>query len=290
MSKIKIIAVAVLGIGFGASVASASPLYDINILGSTSASGPFSSTLTVAPGQTYFFELTGQLVSGATNTQGTTMRTVSSITAADGANSLSLNIVDNGSNPIQASFSGLSLQNGWNGGTGDSVGSIIDEGVGMNNEVSTSRPIQAPGVFAGNTAPTIFETGSFTIPATPLGPGLTSMITGNFGGVLSTGKFNGGTGSFATTVASESGTDPFIGYTKLTLQTGAYVPEPRSIVLCGMAAAAGLGLVIRRRRVAVSQKPNLRNRTIAIPFQPASSGWRALSVVYCFSFFIHLLF
>ncbi len=224
MTNIKIIVVAVMGIGFGSSIASAGPLYDINILGSTSASGPFSSTLTVVPGQTYFFEMTGQLVSGATNTQGATMRTVSSITTADGANSLSLNILDNGSNSIQASFSGLSLQNGWDGGTGHTPGSIVSQGAGMNNEISASRPIQAPGIFTGNTTPSVIETGSFTIPSTPLDSGVTSLITGNFGGSLSTGKFNGGAGSFAATSATESGTDPFIGYTPLTLQTTGVAP------------------------------------------------------------------
>ncbi len=62
------------------NIASAAPLYNISVLGSTSASGPFTSDLEVTPGQTVFYRLTGSVAPVGTVNGARTITSIGSMT------------------------------------------------------------------------------------------------------------------------------------------------------------------------------------------------------------------
>jgi hypothetical protein len=232
-------------------LATADPLYNISILASTSQNGPYTSSLEVQPGQTYYYEVVGQVAPiGTVNGP----RTITSQSAADGANSLSVNILANGSNPIQIGFnsSALALTStipssvaDWNGAPGFSAGTIADNGGGMHNAINLARPIHAAGVVSGGLSPDVILFGSFTVDSAPLGPGLLSLVTPSFGGVASTFKYNSAANTAFVSSSTENGATPYLGFAPLTLTT-ANVPEPSSFILGGIGVIALW--VIRRRK------------------------------------------
>src|SRR5262245_12316649 len=133
MSKmiVRTLAVAAL-VSALATAASAAPLFNISVLASANQNGPYTSALTVEPGHTYFYEVVGKVASiGTVNTH--TNGTINSQSAADGANSMSVTLLDSGANPIQinfnSSFLGTTGSNpaaaaDWNGAPGFSGGTI----------------------------------------------------------------------------------------------------------------------------------------------------------------------
>ncbi len=175
------------------------PLYNIQILASANQNGPYSSSLNVVPGGTYYFEAVGQLAPiGTSNTQGTTTKTITSeVAGVDGANSLSLNLLDLGSSAIPISFSTATLASAsttpssaadWDAGTGASPGTPTSTGGGNLNELLNARPIHAPGVFtgvnAGAAGSEVIEFGTFVV-ASSVAPGSAAQVAGSFAGSTS---------------------------------------------------------------------------------------------------------
>ena len=73
-----------IAVSLCASMATAAPLYNISVLASSSQTGPYTSSLEVQPGHTYFYEIVGKLNPiGTVNTH--TNGTINSVSAADGA-------------------------------------------------------------------------------------------------------------------------------------------------------------------------------------------------------------
>lgn len=235
---------------FGALMASASahaaPLYLESVLGSATPGGPYTSTLSVTPGETVYFEVVGKFAPIGTTNAGTSS-TITSITPApnksttgyDGVNSASYNLTASGN--FTGVFTGATLTttpDNWAGSLGSSAGTPTGA------TLTAARPINAPGIYAG-AGSTQFETGMFVVAA---GANGTATIVGNPGGDSSFLEFNTnpstGTGGTKLQVA---GTDAngIIGYNPLVLTT--VVPEPVTLGLFAAVTAIALG---RRRRQA----------------------------------------
>jgi PEP-CTERM motif len=228
---------ALVVIALFAGTASAGPLVDFTLLGSTSANGPFTSSLTVTSGEKIFYELEVTLAPiGSTNG---THTITSKVDGVDGVNALSLNITSGSA--IPTTFTAGTFQNSWNSIIGETPGTPSEGGL------SDIRGGQSPGVFVGANSESIALTGSFTTGAS-LGSGLTSLVSMDFGGATSGIKINDGTIVFMS-ANSEGGSDPVAGFTGLTIMTAsAAVPEPSSVVLMGLSTMVIGGVMAARRR------------------------------------------
>jgi hypothetical protein len=211
----------------------------------------WSSSLIVAPGDVIEYRIRADLADvGASNTQGTTTRTITS-TANSGFNSLSLQITQDASAPIQVDFNPplsdpnnlASLRNGWAGGIGPNAGMPTPRTGTPNDNLTGIRPIQASGVFVGVDPQEVSMGNTFTVAAAPLGA--TTVLSPSWGGGSGSLRINGA-GSVFMANNTETTADPIIGYRGLTLSA---IPEPSTIALVGM-GLIGLVAVARRRRAA----------------------------------------
>jgi len=244
MHKFYGLAAVVLVLGLWASPASAGPLITLSVEGSTSPSGPFSSSLTVEADTTYYYEVLAT-ISPVGTTDGT--HTINSLVAGvDGNNSLSFNLNDTGTTPVPISISTGTLMNGYQDGTG------AQGGTPSGNNLDTARPIQSPGVFVGvpmldAPAPVVVMAGTFTTGATVTGTN--SVLNGSFAGATSSIKINDG-GVVIISSSTEASANPIVGYAGLTLNTGSSgaVPEPSGISLMGLGLAVVVLTAVRRRK------------------------------------------
>jgi hypothetical protein len=223
----------------------AAPLVNLQIMGSSDQGKTYSSTMQVVAGQTYDFEVIGQLAPVGTTNGSTTI--TQEVAGSDGIGSLSFNLIDSGANGLQISFgSDAAVVGTFAAGTGARPGTLASTNGGTNNELSANRPVNPNGTFnAINGSPLVVETGSFT--ANSGANGASSSLIGTFAGALSGIKINGGA-SKPITSGTESGADPMESIAPLDLTTaGSSVPEPASMAVFGVGM---LGLLARRRRQA----------------------------------------
>jgi hypothetical protein len=221
------------------ATASAGSFVDLTLLGSTSASGPFTSSLTVTGGEKVYYEVAVTLA--PVGTVNGTHTITSKVDGTDGVNSLSLNITGGSSIPV--TFKTPLVTSSWSGITaGLSAGTPSTDGV------SGIRVGQAPGVFAGANSESIVLTGSFTTGSS-LANNLTSLITMDFGGFTSGFRYSDGASTAFMTATSEGSANPYAGYTGLTLMTVASsVPEPSTAAMLGTASIIGVGFMAAKLR------------------------------------------
>jgi hypothetical protein len=228
-------------------MARASALVDLQVLGSTDGQN-YSSTLQVVAGQTYDFEVVGQLASVGTVNAHPGGTITSEVAGVDGIGSTNYNLIDNGANPVQISFTSSQLQGTYSQGFGGTAGTPASSNGGTNNELDDVRPINPFLVYNGvNGSPVVMESGTFTVPSAAASS--TSQLVGVYGGQLSGFKINNNQ-TQAMSASTESGSDgfndPYQQIAPLTLTTGASpVPEPASVAVFGLGA---IGLLARRRR------------------------------------------
>ncbi|MGO9468335.1 MAG: endonuclease/exonuclease/phosphatase family protein [Isosphaeraceae bacterium] len=188
-------------------------LANLQILASASASGPFTSTLSVTPSENVYFEVIAQLAPVGTTDGSYTITSLNP--ATDGINSLSFNLLDQATSTLPISFATPTLAAPWGNGIGAKAGTPQSVGGGTNNEISTARPIQSPGVFSGALSSVLIESGSFVVGSSVPQGGI-SQVAGSFAGATSSIKINGGTVVIIST-NSESGSAPIMGIAPLTL-------------------------------------------------------------------------
>ena len=216
------------------------PLIQISILASATPNGTYTSSLQVQAGETVYYEVLAQLAPvGTSNTQGSVTRTIKTKTAHpgigtilyDGINSLSFNLADRASNPVQVNFAKDALAT--NPSTGDSWAAAIDASTGAAHGGQLLGVIagQRPGGFAGAAGAEAVLTGSFTVAANaPFGK--TSTIAGAWGGIdcglgINSNPATGmGSTKIFATAATENGPSPLLGFAPLTLTT-ASAPHTR---------------------------------------------------------------
>jgi hypothetical protein len=243
---------ATLVLGLFASTASAGPLFDLQVLGSTTQNGTYSSSLVVTSGETIYYEVTIQEL-GIGSSNKTANKTITSINPGlDGCNSISFNINNTSTSTIATNFtSGVTLNtaSGW--------GTILSANSGTATATGVTGVIGglAAGTYLGyNGSPAVVATGTFTTGSS-LGAGLSTSILGSFGGTNSGFSINGGglSGKIIASLSSEvnPGTDPYIGYVGLGLSTAPNaVPEPASIAMLGFSSVVVGGVMAVRNRKA----------------------------------------
>ena len=236
MRKFFALAAAALVVGLTAGTASAGPLYNLDVLGSTSLNGTYSDSLTVQANTTYYYQVVLDANIGATNGSNTE-------TSAQGAVTLSMNVNDTSTRPIPVTFNNGALVNGFNQGTSEAVGT--QGGTGISGII----PAQAPATYALGEV----YTGTFTTGSQAATPSLSSLVDLSWGAFAGSVEINGSTHVFVT-VAGEAGTDPVVDFNPLTLTTApsvSAVPEPASVVMMGLGFVCVAGLMlVRRRRMA----------------------------------------
>jgi hypothetical protein len=230
MTKVRILAVLIAAFSACTAVPiEAAPIFNVQIFGSSDGGATFTNSVVAGSGTTIQFEVVGQLnTTGTSNTQSGTKTLTSEVAGTDGANSLGFDLANSGT----GTFSGLALGSGWNGGSGQSAGTV------SGSVITGVRPIQAPGVFVGiNGSPSVILTGSYTV-GTPGTIGALESASGSL-------KFNNGSGSALVSSTDSTKTDPYIGYSTMTV---ALAPEPSTLGLLSMGAFA---VLLRRRRKTV---------------------------------------
>jgi hypothetical protein len=222
------------------AAANAAPLVNLSILGSTSQTGSYSSSLSnLTNGETIWVEVVGQLAPVGT-VDGT--HTITSLnTATDGISALSFGLTGTAgtvfdtaalaSSMSQVPTTGTNTTGGaainWASGSGSSAGTIA------NNQVTGIRPTIS-GTDAGTvvTSDVIWE-GSLTIENG------TTTVTGAWGSTTGGFKYNGGTSAIIST-STEGGSTPYVGYSTLTLNEAESSPVPAPSVLGGFAAVLAI--------------------------------------------------
>jgi len=251
---------AIAALGMTAMSAQASTFLELRLLGKNLTKGDagYSSTINADPGDHISLEIVSGLgtASGQINANGQGSPYTSGSAATDGVQNLKFNVYDKSGDGVTAALTPFTLQNGWNGGTGSSGGTLNAAPGNTGTDSATSsldniRGIQAPGVFVGNTTSGLSVVGVSSADVV-----VGQNTTGGFFGIsgfnpqdinsstIAQYHINGSATLRSATLTTEKTVDPLINTVGLTVLPA---PEPASIGLLGIAA---VGLMGRRRRQA----------------------------------------
>jgi len=240
----------------------------------------FSQSTSVNPGDTVVFAILAFLSPVGTTNSNAGGQTITSLGfAEDGTNgiaTLSLDAYQLSTDTVQVDFKNAILAahslpakafglfsymdtNNWAGGPGANGGSlglettIYNARTGPNNDllnIAASAPLLFDGGYfadQSSTPESVIGTGLFVVRSSIPGSSMVKMRykPAAEGGNGSTFQINNGAvpaiDTISTSDASESGADPYIGFSDLTLNA---TPEPGTLSLIGLAAA---GLLMRRK-------------------------------------------
>jgi hypothetical protein len=229
-------ALAVAAVAGMASSVKASPLINLQILGSTDGTN-YSSNLTVASGQTVFYEVVGTIAPASTSNSQSSLTVATAQNSTDGIGGLNNFSLNDLASQLMAAGA---LQSGYDGGTGHSAGTA-------NGSISGIIALLATGTaYQGGSANVTIYSGSFTA-----GTFATDTISGS-GPSTFNAKINTTSGDKNLVNKANGSTDPYVGIASLGLSEGEVSPVPSPTVIGGIAAIAPALLVgwVRRRWIA----------------------------------------
>jgi hypothetical protein len=230
------------------TAAQAAPLGYIILEGRKQGTSDWSANLVAAPGDVIEYRILADLAPvGTSNTQGATTRTITS-TANSGFQSLSLQIKQDASSPIQASFdppladpnSLASFRNGWADGTGANAGMPTPRPGGNGNDLVGIRPVHTAGVFSGADAEVVVTGSTFRLTHVQIRT--PAQLTPSWGSVSGALRINGA-GQVFITPDAVNGPDPLIGFIPLNFPV---IPEPATVWLAAVGGAAIVVLAGKR--------------------------------------------
>jgi len=266
-------------LGLSALSASAAPYVTVSLLGSHNVGGPYTSSLSVAPGDTIFYQVHAQLApQGTTNaSQSATNGTINDwkiskdaptgTQITSGLGSIRYTIDQAAADPIQVNLTtpvtaGNTGNDSW-AGTGSSLGTPTARGNGNNDLVNVLMTRAGSGEFdgiagvdspAGTANPQetledlIISTGQFTVStggsSGTVKVNLDSLPAGSELGMRWYRADGTTTTNLTPTVAgagtAATGGNPLLAFNNLSL-----TPEPTTLSLLGLST---LALGLRRRR------------------------------------------
>jgi hypothetical protein len=236
MKKV-ITVLAVLAIGALATQASAAPFALVKM---TDLDG--NALVQTTAGATVEYKITVELNDvGTVNTSATPNKTITSqVEGKDGIGTARFNIQQSVTDLVQVSFSTGTLYNGYGAGIGATGGTATARGNGF-MDLDTIWAVKATTDAPGGAINAILVlTGSFVVDAGAMvGDSSTIRLTYKTP-TLPPGmiKYNNG----ASVVAKSTDSDPYFGFTGLTVEI---IPEPATLAVLGLGGAL---LAIRRRR------------------------------------------
>ena len=235
ISYVKASALAVL-IGLSsAGMADAGSFVTVQVLGSTTQNGSYTSSLSAKSGTTVYYEVIGEIATGTPTNNNKKYTLAQPQTSTDGINSIGFDL-NNGDS--SAKISSAALAPGWNGGNGNSPGTITGR------SVTAVFAAQSPGVVAGGTSFVTIFTGAL-VTGSAASDAFSAVFDGSAGIDVNATKISSGVTTdgtpFSPSGTTETGADPYINFAPLTI---AATPEPTS---CGMLFLSASALFLRRR-------------------------------------------
>lgn len=212
-----------------AGFAKAAPLLTLTVEASTTGqAGSYSPSLSTAPTGTVYYEVVAQFNQGATNSN--TTKTPNGTT--DSVVSLANFTLDAGAG---STFTTSSLQNNMGTGSGASAGTTGTSTIDI-------RAIEQ-GFTENADAALVIDSGTLTV-----GSAFTGILASTDIPVVNAGSLRVAGSPVAQTATIESGSDPLVGFSALTVSQASAVPAPSTLGGTALAGFAALGMVALRRR------------------------------------------